>query len=296
MSARWIRFALLTLAALAGSAFGAPLAIVTIADGEVALIRDTQRFAVTEGLRLRGDDIVHTAPSARLVRIEFTDGSALDLGPDTQVLLPSGGSRNAYLAQGWAKFNGAKGSQLSIGTPRLEITELEGTAVLRVTKELGAVFVESGHAELLDRRGGNSIPTPSLRDGHTIVLRGDEAARLQARPPAEMLGALPRGFADSLPLRAKRFQAQAIEPQAGVEVRYAEVSPWLNAESAVRNPLVARFRPLAKDRAFRAGLVADLNAHPEWDRVLHPAKYRPKHPNSAVKSAAAAPAASAAAR
>ena len=285
MSARLIRIALFALALLAGSAFAAPQAIVTIVDGEVTLIRDTQRFAAAEGLRLRSDDIVHTGTAARLVRIEFTDGSVLDLGPDSQVLLPSGGSRTAYIAQGWAKLAGAKGSQLSIGTPRLELARLEGTAVLRVAKDQSAVFVEAGRAELQDRRNGQPMQTPALRDGQTLVLRGDEPAAVQARPPAEMLAQLPRGFADSLPLRARVFQFRPVEPGAGAEVRYAEVSPWLNAETTVRSPLVARFRPLARDREFRAGLVADLRAHPEWDRVLHPAKYRPK-PKRAVLTAA----------
>jgi len=46
---------------------------------------------------------------------------------------------------------------------------------------------------------------------------------------------------------------------------------------------VTRWRALAKRPDVRAGLVADMAAHPEWDRTLFPEKYRPKPPASAVR-------------
>ena len=36
----------------------ASIGIVTIVDGDVAVLRDTQRFAAAEGLRVRNDDII----------------------------------------------------------------------------------------------------------------------------------------------------------------------------------------------------------------------------------------------
>lgn len=54
------------------------------------------------------------------------------------------------------------------------------------------------------------------------------------------------------------------------EFGYADVEPWLKAESAVRRMLMQRWRPKAKDNAFRTALVANLPAHPEWDPILFP--------------------------
>jgi hypothetical protein len=41
----------------------------------------------------------------------------------------------------------------------------------------------------------------------------------------------------------------------------------------LRRPLVQRWRSKAREPAFRAALVANLAAHPEWDPVLFPEKY-----------------------
>ena len=52
----------------------------------------------------------------------------------------------------------------------------------------------------------------------------------------------------------------------------------IDAEPALRPQFVPRWRTLAKAPEFRAGLVAGIAAHPEWDRLLFPEKYRPKPP------------------
>ena len=131
-----------------------------------------------------------------------------------------------------------------------------------------------------------------MRDGDALVKRSNESASLARRPPADLLQGMPRGFADSLPRRAARFQANPVEPGAATPVAYAEVSRWLNGEAPLRALAVPRFAPRIADRGFRASLVAELRVHPEWDRVLFPEKYRPK-PLVVVRRVA--PAASAAA-
>jgi hypothetical protein len=68
-------------------------------------------------------------------------------------------------------------------------------------------------------------------------------------------------------------------------VSYADVEAWLKAPPDIRRPLVARFRPRASDPAFRAGLVANLKFHPEWDPILFPEKYKPKEPANAPGAA-----------
>lgn len=187
MLPRPARIALSALALIAGSAVAAPLATVTVADGEVALIRDTGRQAAAAGLKLTSDDIVQTGRTARLARIEFADGSALELGPDTQVLLPATGRRAAFVAQGRVRLAVARGRQIAIGTPRMELVSLTGTAVVRVSKDLSAAVVESGRAEVHDRRDAKPNKATALRDGQALVLRGTEPAAVQAGAQADLL-------------------------------------------------------------------------------------------------------------
>ena len=49
---------------------------------------------------------------------------------------------------------------------------------------------------------------------------------------------------------------------------------WLAVEPTLRRPAMKRWRDLTRDAAFREALVANMTAHPEWDRVLFPEKYR----------------------
>ncbi|HEX3141104.1 MAG TPA: hypothetical protein VHQ87_13675, partial [Rhizobacter sp.] len=80
----------LWLGLLAGSPLAwaaAPQATVTIADGEAVLIREATRYQLAEGVRLAKDDIIETTAKGRLLRIEFSDGVILDLGPESRAIL-----------------------------------------------------------------------------------------------------------------------------------------------------------------------------------------------------------------
>lgn len=277
----------------------ASIGIVTIVDGELAVVRDTQRFAGAEGVRLRSDDILRTGSDARLARVELTDGTTLDLGPDTELMLQprtggAFGERAAalYLARGWLKI-GTTGDPgvAGVASAALDLQRLSGTAVLRAAPGATLLFVETGTAQVAEVQDGRATRAQTLRDGDAFVKRATEAAAAARRPPADLLQGLPRGFVDSLPRRASRFQASPVEPGEAVPVAYAEVSRWLNGEAPLRAMAVPRFTPRIADRGFRTPLVAELRAHPEWDRVLFPEKYKPKP--VAVAAKRAAPAASA---
>lgn len=278
----------------------ASIGIVTIVDGELAVLRDTQRFAAAEGLRVRNDDILRTGAGTQLARIELTDGSTLDLGPDTELMLQprvggAFGERASmlYLARGWLKIGtAAEPGVVGVASATLDLQRVAGTAVLRAMPGATLLFVESGSAEVAEVQEGRAAKPQSLRDGDAFVKRSNEAAVTARRPPAELLQGLPRGFADSLPRRAARFQSRPVEPGAATPVAYAEVQRWLNGEAPLRAMAVARFTPRIADRGFRAPLVAELREHPEWDRVLFPEKYKPK---PVVVARRVAPAASAAA-
>lgn len=258
----------------------ASIGTVTITEGEAQLVRQAQRHAAVEGLRVQDEDIVRTGSQTRLLRLELADGTALDLGPDTELMLqPRAAGRlgerasTLYLARGWLKVSSAKDAVAGIASAHADLRQLTGTAVLRVAPEATMVFVESGQANVAEAQATQDV---ALADGDAFVRRGRDAASIARRPPADLLQGLPRAFADSLPRRATRFQARPAEPGAGEPVTYADVAPWIDGEPALRALAVARFAPRSTDRAFRAALVAGLRSHPEWDRTLFPEKYRPR--------------------
>jgi FecR protein len=287
------RTALAVLALLPIGVFAAaPIGMFTIVEGEVIVMRDTQRFAGAEGVRLRADDIVRTGSETRLARVELGDGTVLDIGPGSELLLQprafsaqSGRAATLYLARGWIKLaSPAQASQTpaSLTAPQLDLVQVSGTAVARVSPQGSLVFAETGRTELTERLDGKAGANHNLKDGDSFVQRGTGAGSLQRRPPADMLQGLPRSFLDSLPRRAQRFQGAPVEPAASSDVTYADVAAWINAEAALRPSFVQRFATLAREKNFRAGLVAELRAHPEWDRTLFPEKYRPKPPPAPV--------------
>lgn len=290
-------FAALLIAFMAAHAQAASvgLGVVTLVDGDLTVLRETRQFAVVEGLRVRAEDIVRSGAGARLARLELDDGTLLDLGPDTELLLQPrglGGERAAsvYLLRGWLKLT-TPTAGAALASPRMDIRKLAGSAVVRVTSLATLVFVESGRAELAEHADGRPV-AHGVREGDAFALRAGSAGAVLRRPPADLVDGLPRGFVDPLPRRAAAWAHRAVEPASGTPVDYADASPWLHAEAALRPALVQRFTPMARDRRFRAGLVAELRAHPEWDRILFPEKYRPKP----VALTPAAPPASAAVR
>jgi len=284
------------LLALAGllpvSGGAAPVGIVTIAEGDLAIVRDAQRFAAAEGLRVREDDILRTSHDTRLARVELADGSALDLGPDTELLLqPRAGGElgeraaTLYLARGWLKVS-TPASLEGIASPVVDLRLLNGSAVLRVTDDGAFAFVESGRARIAAANGTREA-TP-LAEGDSAVRRGRAPLETSRRLAPELRQGLPRGFADALPRRAARFQARPVEPSGGVPVSHAEVATWIDGEPALRALAVQRFASRAGDRQFRAALLAGARSHPEWERVLFPEKSRPR-PAVVVQRAEARP-------
>ena len=279
------KFAALLIAFVALHAPSAPAAaqgVFTIVEGELVVLRETRQFVALEGMRVRAEDIVRNGSGTRLARIEFDDGTLVDLGPDTELLLQPHaltGERAAalYLLRGWLKVT-TPAAGIALATPRLDLRKLAGSAVLRATPQAALVFVEAGRAELTERLDGQAGAGHTVREGDAFAARAATPGATLRRPPADLVDGLPRGFVDPLPRRAAAWKGREVEPVAGTPVAYADASAWLHAESALRPGFVQRFTPMARDKRFRAGLVAELKTHPEWDRVLFPEKYRPKPP------------------
>jgi hypothetical protein len=275
---------LIAHAALPVRAAPASIGLFTIVEGDLVVLRETRQFPATEGLRLRSEDIVRSGAGTRLARIELGDGTLLDLGPDTELLLqprvlaaPPERAAAVYLLRGWLKVGTPAGAaDIAIASARLDAARLSGSAVLRATPQAALVFVESGRAEVLERNDGKPGASHALKDGDAFAARAASPGAALRRPPADLIEGLPRAFADSLPRRARQWQGSMIEAGVGSAIDYADASPWIHAEAALRPGFVQRFAPLARDRRFRTGLIAELRAHPEWDRVLFPDKHRPQ--------------------
>ena len=249
----------------------APWALLTIADGDVTVLRGRMRFAAAEGQRLEPQDIVHTAGDARVARLEFGDGQVLDLGPATKVLLqPSGAAWpkeravTAYIAQGWAKLRAPRGALQprapGLASALLDISPAEASTVLaHIEAQAAFAYIESGQAALLEYRGDLAPRALQLGEGQAYS-RGNAGARgsTTSRPAAAQLGATPRALADSLPLRAALWQRHAAPlADATQTAQAAELAPWLESEAALRAGLRARFADPA--RASRAaGKLARL--------------------------------------
>jgi len=273
---RWaLAVALVGATALAAAAEGS--AIATIVEGKPSVIRGLVRFDVAEGLRMSANDLVRTGDGA-FVRIEYEDGTAVEVGPSTlaQINYPSvrkSGCSALYLLSGWMKLISDKpdaSHKNGICAPGIQVTDVSGSVVLLIDTETSALFVEDGKAQAIDRRKPGS-KTFALKRGNYLAITPDHPPTQLERPVPAFVDAVPRLFRDTLPKRYAQFQGRPPAVQRNrAGFGYAEVEPWINAEPAIRISFVALWRDKAAEPAFRAGLERDLPRHPEWDPILHP--------------------------
>ncbi|WP_295524337.1 hypothetical protein [uncultured Pseudacidovorax sp.] len=284
---------LLVLSATPARAAG-PAAMATLVEGEAHLLRETGRFVLAPGVALQPGDLVETAANARLLRIEYTDGPVVDLGPASQAMIEArlGPSRREpaarlYLRQGWAKLGRAPSSRgvASLLTPDVALKGEGGSQVVQVAASRTQVFAESGKARLeaRDKRNQDAVDLAAGR----LFDSADWTER--PRPDAAFVGAVPPSFLDPLPLRSARFKDRTVDAERVGDLRYEDVAGWLQAEPALRARVAERWRGLAKKPEFRAALAANIKRHPEWDRIVFPEKYTKPRPQPESSGARVAP-------
>jgi hypothetical protein len=281
--ARWLAGCLLGWSALAAAA--PPGGLVTIVDGEATLLRGVAKAAVAEGLRLAPGDIVETAPAARLVRLELDDGLAVDLGPATRLQfvprltgVPARRLARLYLLQGWAKLSAgaAPADGTLLASAALDLVALKRSVVMAVTGAELFLFAEAGDVGFVERSGGRAGPVLTLKSGEFHARSGSERPSTGARPSPAFLQRVPRAFLDTLPSRAGQFAAREVPARPLGPIAYDDVQAWIDAEPALRGGFVLRWRLLARQPDFRRRLQEGMAAHPEWDPLLNPEKYRPQ--------------------
>lgn len=268
-------------------------ATVTILEGEAALLRGTTRYILAEGVRLQEGDIVHTAGKA-LVRLEFGDGSMLDLGMDSRLLTTSSTrgsqserSRQHTLLSGLMKLTYGKQSKMShhLSTPHLALTTSNAVAVVQTSASDASLFVESGEVRITELASKGEGASVRVKGGDFYTRKGGQRGVVAPRPPQAFISALPRGFLDTIPFRSARFKDREVAPKRAGEISYGDVEIWLKADREVRRTLMRRWQPRARDPEFRSALIANLKHHPEWDPILFPEKYKPKEDKSAGPAA-----------
>jgi hypothetical protein len=292
---------LLMPAWLLAQAGDAPIGLFTIVEGEVTVLREAREFRAAEGVLLRAEDIVRSRETALLTRIELQDGTLLDLGPATELLLqpqalaatPAAPGASLYLLRGWLKLTATSdkaSAGLALASPQIALASLSGSVIVRVAPQASLAFVEAGQANAFERSAAKPAMAYALNDGDSVVVRSGTSAAVVRRPPPDLIDGLPRAFTDTLPRRAAQWRGRTVaEPAPLAGPGYADLVPWLHADPALRAAFVKRFSPLLRDRSFRSSLLAELPAHPEWGRVLFPEKYHARTASTVVARRPTAP-------
>jgi hypothetical protein len=264
----------------AGAPALAQTASLSFAEGKVLLLRGIATYSMDAGTKLETGDMIETAAKGQ-AQVEFADGLTLNLGPQSKLYLMNVAADPAKpaqiaLASGWLKAAARKGAarELQYMLPGLRVDTKDAIVVLHATSPADEVFVESGAATVEQTApDGSADKASSLAvKGGDYVSRKEGVAAAVAKPPSGFFGSVPRHYMDNLPAlypKVKELQREALREH---DTTYAEAEAWLKSNKLVRQGLVLRYQARAKDPEFRNALLANMSAHPEWERVVGTAK------------------------
>ena len=257
---------------LANAHAAEPAALVTLLEGSATVIVGPRAYAAASGARLGAGTLIETDATSGLMRVEWPDGTLLDLGPATKVMLQPGAIAGRaplfYLLQGWAKQSQTKASTGQVGAA-FDMGPFAGVLVSQVDENQSVLFAEVGGGPFMARRQGASA---TLKVGQTAVLVGAAAPQFSARPPAAWIAQMPKAFRETLPAMTSKFKGPLPTLRQRAVLTYTGLQPWLMAEPALRRDFPRRFAELLEDRAFRDAVTRQLVQHPEWDALLKPAR------------------------
>lgn len=264
------------------AAWAGRLGVITMTEGSSALMRGASLYATAPGLALENGDVVETSGRA-FVQLEFADGMIVALGPDSALYLPDrpearrarpAGARYVLL-HGWFKAESGGAPDTAGGQfwcRSIGLARVSGSVVFHVAPASQRLFVESGTATVM--RTESPRQRTRVGSGQFVARPGEAPLSIATGVPADFLADMPATFRDTLPPMAARFAAAATRGTPLREVTYDDVKELLTLPRRWRSGFVRRFVPRLKDPAFRKAVDAHLAQHPEWDRVLHPEKYR----------------------
>jgi hypothetical protein len=282
---------LLLLALWATAACAVDRGIYTVVDGDVRVLRKTTWYRLEAGARAESGDVIDAGERAQ-AQLELAHGGTLSIvGPALvqAAELPSDDGKSAAAAEltllrGWFKASNAKAPPLRLALPSSALRVANGIAVVHCDAAHSEFFVESGRVTLTTPAARGREVAREAREGEFWDRTGDRAFETDDHPPPAFIAAMPRALRDRLPSLASRFEAAPGPLTAGREVTFAEAEPWLTG--ATRKAFARRFAPRLADPAFRASAAAARPPVPEWDRMLHPERYRPRESGDANQVAA----------
>lgn len=255
--------------------------VITLAEGNLRLLRGPAVLVAAEGVRIEPGDMLES-DNRGLTVVEFGDGLRIGLGPDSRIYLPEGNARakNAEPGQpiivlaGWIKLEPGKPGPADgyrLLTPALGAATGEAKLLLHAGDQRASLFVESGSARLLEPDPSGKTAVGALLGAGQFASRvAAQRPAVQSRPEASFLATMPRTFRDALPARPDRLKADPKPPKADHDARYDEVKGWLQLPPSWRGEMPRRYAVRLRDPAFRKALAANLAQHPEWQPILYP--------------------------
>lgn len=236
------------LSTLPAAFAAAPQPTVTFVEGDITMLSGGRAFLPSAGVRLRSCDALRTGPTA-MVQVEFDDGSAILLGPDTRFVfdLPHHGGSGGlggpaegaqFLHSGWAKITAPRRANATahfVQTPSFDLSIDDGVAVLRVAAAVAQVYVERGAAAALDTTAQQParIAVITVRSGFTYSRKPDQpAGTLSSGAEPGLARALPRTLRDTLPMRLAKLKDRDVRPRPAAG--QAEADEWLASAPELR--------------------------------------------------------------
>ena len=285
----------LLLALCAYTACAAERGIYTVVDGEARVLRKTTWYPLEPGARAEEGDVIDVGEHQQ-VQLELMHGTTLSIvGPALvhAAALPAadtkpGAASELTLLRGWYKAsNTSKAQPLRLTLQAAALALADGIVVVRGDPAHTEFFVERGRVSLVTPVARGKELSREAGEGEFWHRTGDRVFETDDRPSSAFIAAMPVALRDALPRLADRFDTPPTL-HAGREVTFAEAEPWLSGGS--RRAFARRFAPRLADRAFRADAAAAAHPIPEWDRTLHPERYRPRDADAATPRAVPTPA------
>jgi hypothetical protein len=280
----------LLFALWAACACAAERGLYTIVDGDARVLRKTTWYRLEAGARVDGGDVIEV-PDRGQIQFETATGGAVSvIGPALGYLVEGRADAKAQpvpdftLVRGWLKAaNTPKAPPVRIDFPSSALKIANGIVVVHCDPVHTEFFVESGRPSLLTAAPRGKEQAREVAEGEFWHKSGDRAFETDDRPPQAFVAAMPRALRDALPTLAGKFEGAPPTLPAGREVTFAEAEPLLSGPS--RHAFARRFASRLSDPAFRSAAAAARPGVPEWDRTLHPERYRPRDADEKAASA-----------
>jgi hypothetical protein len=261
------------------SAAAADAGVVTIVEGSARVLRGTVWYKLLPGAVFQDGDIIDAGDRTQ-VQVELTAGGAFNLvGPGSlyAAAIPVRsekleGAMEFALDRGWLKLVATAPAGTRLRTPVALLSFNEATIVARQEARVLEVFIESGSARIVEtNRTGRDGAAHDAKAGEYWSRDGDKPMVSERRAPVKFVASMPRHLIERLASLAAKFKGKKTPLAVDREITLAEADPWLTGP--YRRTFAKRLTGRLADPAFRKAVEANAAAYPEWDRVLHPAKY-----------------------